>query len=73
MKFAIFLKSSLLFNSFYCLIFINKTLWLNKLKTRTAMNAKISLFVVFVETIISLQLNNLRDCNFKKPEKIVAN
>ena len=38
MKFTIFLKSSLLFNSFYCLfLFINKILSLNGLKTRTAM------------------------------------
>ena len=35
MKFPIFLKSSLLFNSFYCLLFINKTLRLNNLKIGT--------------------------------------
>ena len=56
-KFAIFLNSSLLFNSFYCLfLFINKTLWLNNLKTRTAMNPKISAFVICVEVIIYLLL-----------------
>ena len=52
------------FNSFDCLIlFINKTLRLNDLKTRTAMNAKISLFVICVEVIIYL-LRNLHDCTF---------
>ena len=67
MKFAIFLKSSLLFNSFYCLfLFINKTVWLNNLKTRIAMQAKISVFVICVEVIKYLLLNNLHDCTFKK-------
>ena len=62
LKFAIFLKSSLLFNSFYCLfLLVNKTLLLNKLKTRADMNAKISVFVICVETIIYLLLNNLHD------------
>ena len=59
-KLAIFLKSSLHFNSFYCL-FINKNLRLNNLKTRTAMNAKISVFVISVEAIIYLLLYNLHD------------
>ena len=44
--------------------FINKTLRLNNLKTRTAMNAKISVFVICVEAIIYLFLNNLHDCTF---------
>ena len=40
MKFAIFLKSSLLFSSFYGLfLFTNKTLRLNSAKNGTAMNA----------------------------------
>ena len=56
MKFAIFLKSSLLFNSFYCLFCLNKTLRLNNLKIRTAMNAKIPVFVICVEVIIYLLL-----------------
>ena len=48
-KFAIFLKSSLLFNSFYCIfLFVNKTLRLNSFKSRTDMNAKISVFVICV-------------------------
>ena len=46
-------------------LFINKTLRLNNLKTRTAMNAKISVFVVCVEAIIYLLLYNLHDCTFK--------
>ena len=40
MKIAIFLKRSLLFNSFYCL-----------LKTRAAMNAKMLAFVICFEAI----------------------
>ena len=62
MKIAIFLKSSLLFNSFYCLfLFINKSLRLNNSKTRTAI-IKISVFIICVEAIIYLLLyrnNNL--------------
>ena len=69
MKFAIFLKSSLLFNSFYCLfLFVNKTLRLNNFKTRTDMNAKISVLIIFVEAIIYLLLYNLHDCTFKSFE-----
>ena len=45
--------------------FINKTLRLNNLKTRVVMNAKISVFVTYVETIMYLLLNNLHDCIFK--------
>ena len=43
-----------------------KTLRLNKLKTRTAMNAKILVFVICVKVIIYLLLSNLHDCTFKK-------
>ena len=65
MKFAIFLKSSLPLNSFYCpFLFVNKTLRLSNFKTRTVMNAKVSLFVICVEVIICL-LYNLHDCIFK--------
>ena len=46
-------------------LFINKTLRLNNLKPRTAMDAKISVFVVGVEAIIYLLLYNLHDCTFK--------
>ena len=46
-------------------LFINKTLRLNNLNTRTAMNAKISMFVVSVEAIIYFLLYNLYDCTFK--------
>ena len=46
-------------------LFINKTSQLNNLKTRTPMNAKISLFVIYVEAIIYLLLCNLHDCTFK--------
>ena len=70
MKFAILLKSSLLFNSFYCL-FINKTLRLNNVKIRTAINAKNSVFVICVEAIIYLLLYNLRDCTFKFLQEFV--
>ena len=74
MKFAIFLKSSPLFSCFYCLfLFINKalrlnnkTLQLNNLKTRTAMNPKISVFVICVEAIIYLVSYKLHDFTFNK-------
>ena len=39
---------------------------LNNFKTRTAMNAEISVFVVCVEAIIYLLLYNLHDCTFKE-------
>ena len=65
MKSVIFLKSSLIFNSFDRLLFINKTFRLNNLKNRTAMNVKISVFVICVEAIIYSLLNNLYDCTFK--------
>ena len=45
-------------------MFINKTLRLNNLKTRTAMNAKISVFVFCADKIIYLLLCNLHDCAF---------
>ena len=45
--------------------FVNKNLRLNILKARTAMNEKISVFVICVETILYLLLYNLHDCNFK--------
>ena len=56
MKFAIFLKSSLLLKRFYLLSFqfINKTLRLHNLNTRVAINAKISVFVICAEAIIYL-------------------
>ena len=54
LKFAIFLKSSLRFNSFYCLLFIDHTLRLNNEKTKTIANAKIPLFVIWVKIIIYL-------------------
>ena len=61
----IFLKRSLLFNSSCCLfLFVNKTLRLNNFKTRRSMNAKISVFVIFVEAVIYLLLYNLHDCTF---------
>ena len=75
MKFAIFLKSSLLINSFYCLLcLINKTLLLNNRKTRTAMITKISVFGICVEVIIYLYyiictivpLTFYKLCSFKK-------
>ena len=62
-----FLKSSRLFNSFYShFLFIRKTLRLNDVQTRTAVNAKISVFVLFVEAIIYLLLFDLHDCTFKR-------
>ena len=46
---------------------MNKTLRLNNLETRAAMNAKILLFVICVEAITYLSLYNLHDCTFKNP------
>ena len=60
MKFAIFLSISLCFNSFCCL-FKNKTIRVNNIKTRKAMNAKISVFIICVKAIIYLLLYNLHD------------
>ena len=37
---------------------------MNNLKTRTDMNAKISMLVICVEAIIYLLLYNLHECNF---------
>ena len=48
-------------------LFINKTLRLNNLKTRTAMYANISVFVICVEAILNLLLHNLHDSTFKDP------
>ena len=45
-------------------LFINKTLRLNNLKTRTTMNAKISVFAIFIEAMIYLLYYNLHDCTF---------
>ena len=52
-------------------LFINKTLRLNDIRTRTAMNAKMSVFVICVETIVYLLLYNLRDFIFKVFLKVV--
>ena len=46
-------------------LFINKDLQVNNSKTRKAMNAKISVFVIRVKVIIHSLLSNLRDVNFK--------
>ena len=64
-KFAVFLKSSLLFNSFYCLFFLSTKLYDSvALNIRTAMNVKMPVFVIWVEAIIYLLLYNLHDCTF---------
>ena len=55
---------NVIFNGFYCLFCLQTklyTLQLNKLKTRTAMNEKISMNVICVEAIIYLILY----CTFK--------
>ena len=44
--------------------FMNKTLRLNNLKTRIAMNTTISVFAICVEAIICWLLYNLHDCTF---------
>ena len=45
-------------------LFLNKTLRYNNLKSKTAMNVKISVFVNCVEAIIYLLLYDLHDCTF---------
>ena len=45
--------------------FSNTFLHLNNLKDRTAMNAKISMFVSCVKAVIYLLLHNLYDCSCK--------
>ena len=63
MKFAIFLNSSLPFNSFYCIF----CLWTKlNLKNKTAVNVKTSVFVICVEVIIYLLLYNFYDCTFNR-------
>ena len=47
---------------------INKNLRLNNSKTKTAMNAKISIFGIRAEAIIYLLLRNLNDCIFQEFE-----
>ena len=37
------------------------------MKTKSAMNAKISVFAICIESIIYLWLHNLHDCVFKEP------
>ena len=66
MKFDIFLKVSIVLS-----IYISKTLRLNNLKTRTAMNEKVSVFIC-VEAIIYLLLHNLRECTFNKKVDIYS-
>ena len=46
-------------------LFINKTIRLSNLKTRTAINAKMLGFVICVEAIVYLLLDILHDCTFK--------
>ena len=48
---------------------MSKTLRLNNLKSRAAINAKISVFVICVEVIIYLLLYNLHDGTFNKRYK----
>ena len=49
----------------FSFLFISKTLQLNNLESRAAMNAKISVFCICVKAIIYLLLCNLHDCTFK--------
>ena len=45
-------------------LFLNKTLRLINLKMATAINAKISVFVICVKAIMYFLLYNLHDCTF---------
>ena len=69
MKFAISLKSSLLFKFLLSFLSINKTLQLNNLKTRRAMNVEVLVFVICDEAIIYLVLYNLHDCTLESLKK----
>ena len=53
-------------------LFINKTLRLNNLKSRTVMNGKISVFAICVETIIYLLLYDLHDRAFNSKHSIAG-
>ena len=64
-KSAISFKRSQRFNKFFYCLFLNKILRLNNLKTRTGMNAKISVFVICVGAIIYSWLYNLHHCTFR--------
>ena len=70
-KFAIFLKSNLLFKFLLSFPFINKTLGINILKTGRVMNAKISVFVICVKAMIFL-LYNSRHCTSNRLNNITA-
>ena len=69
MKFT-FLKKVAYFLTVPIVVSVDKVLQLNKLKTRTVMNAKMSVFVIGVEAIIYLLLYNFHDCNFKKGKSL---
>ena len=60
LKFAIFVKSSLLFNGFYCLFCLQTQLY------SSVMNAKTLVFVICVEAIMYLLLHNLHRFTFKQ-------
>ena len=49
---------------YFLTVSVVKTLRINNLKTRTATNAKISVFFICGEAIIYLLLYNLHDCTF---------
>ena len=66
MKLVIQIKSSLLFNIFYCLFCLyTNSFWLNIFKTKKVKNVKLSDFVIYVKAIIYLLLYSLYVCAFK--------
>ena len=67
LKVAYFLTVSIVFSVY------KQTLRLNNLKTRTAMNTRISVFIICVEAIIYLLLYDLHDCTFKKDFEVTEN
>ena len=64
-NFAVIYPWNLLIQFLLSFLFINKTLWLNNIKTRTVVNGKISVFVIRIEPIIYLLSYNLHVCIFK--------
>ena len=72
MKCFILLKSSLLFNTLYCIFCLRtNSLQLNNLETKKAMNAKLSGFAIYVKVTIYLFLYNLLDYTFKSASHLL--
>ena len=67
MKFFIFLKVA-----YFLTVSVVFCVDQQNLETRKAMNAKVSVFIVCVETIIFLLFHNLHDCTFNPFQSSLA-